>query len=60
VELGFRQDFGLGRGSGLKYFGHYDKPFLTTNLGVITSLAALLVVPYGAACRKYLHVIKMV
>ena len=25
-ELGFRQDFGLGRGSGLKYFGYYDKP----------------------------------
>lgn len=42
-ELGFRQDFGLGRGSGLKYFSHYDKSFLTTVMEVISGIAALFV-----------------
>jgi hypothetical protein len=68
VELGLRQDFwAWTKGSGLKYFDHY-KPFVTTirsNYGtdccfVSSSLSYCCVVPYGIACPKYLHVIKVV
>lgn len=42
-EVGFRQesDLGLGHGSGLRYFGHSDKPLETAIVGVITGLCLL-------------------
>lgn len=40
-EVGFRQDFVFGQGSGLRYFGHPDKPLETTAMGVIKGLFLL-------------------
>jgi hypothetical protein len=51
---------GLGQGSGLRYFGHSDKPLDTTNRSNHGALLTALLVPYCTARPLYLHVIKMV